>query len=246
MNNLDLGNLRQIYELESGVTCPTCKLPYGEGYILKELKDARGTSERYQLLPCPECNSSLYERQRRAGIPRSLVSVRLSECMSLPERAEVLKAARQFCNKPVGFFSLYGPVGRGKTHLTIAMCNELLLAGLRVLYTRLPDLCSRIREFEPLDRFLSVPVLAIDDMDYQSRTNFITEQLFRIIDYRYTAGLGGDEVGEFFGPRLGTIPVFQSPPDPADWLGSRVYDKRFRIFEISGPDLRRCIDVRES
>jgi len=246
MRNSDLGFLRKIYELESGFTCPTCKLPYGQGFVLKELKNVREISERYQLLPCPECNSSLHERQKRAGIPRSLVGVRLSECLSLPERAEVLEAAKQFCDEPVGFFSLHGPVGRGKTFLTIAMCNELLLAGFRVLYTRLPDLCSQIREFEPLDRFLSVPVLAIDDMDYRSRTNFITEQLFRIIDYRYTAGLGGDEVGEFFGPRLGTILVFQTPPDPGNWLGSRVYDKRFRIFEISGPDLRRCIDVRES
>jgi len=238
----DLGKLRQIYELESGFTCPTCKLPYGQGYVLKEVKDDR---ERYRLLPCPECNSSLYERQKRAGIPRALTGIRLSECISLPERKEVLEAAQQFCNKPVGFFTLYGSVGRGKTHLTIAMCNELLFAGFRVLYIRLPDLCAWLREFKPLDRFLSIPILAIDDMDYQSRTNFITEQLFRVIDYRYTAGLGGDEVGEFFGARLGTILVFQAPPDPTDWLGSRVFDKRFKVFEITGPDMRRCIDVRE-
>lgn len=111
---------------------------------------------------------------------------------------EALKAACNYVkdlddhNIPKGSIALLGRPGCGKTHLLMAVSNYLLAKGTQVLYfpfvegfneikSNLDTLESRIIQLQQAD------VLYIDDL-FKGRkeiTDFVIEQVFAIINYRY-------------------------------------------------------------
>lgn len=90
---------------------------------------------------------------------------------------------------------LYGLTGTGKTHLLAAALNALMARGRFPLYTLTPALLQHIRD--GLDekqsqeyslRFRAVqeaPILILDDLGAEMRTEWADETLFKILDYRY-------------------------------------------------------------
>jgi len=88
--------------------------------------------------------------------------------------------------------SLLGMPGSGKTHLLMAAANQLLADGVGVLYFPWVEGFNDLKaNFDLLEdkiyRMQTVDVLYIDDL-YKGRgkpTEFQTEQLFAIINYRY-------------------------------------------------------------
>lgn len=111
---------------------------------------------------------------------------------------EALKAACNFVKDlddkciPNNSIALLGRPGCGKTHLLMAISNYLLAKGTQVLYfpfvegfneikSNLDSLETRIYQLQQAD------VLYIDDL-FKGRkeiTDFVIEQVFAIINYRY-------------------------------------------------------------
>lgn len=89
---------------------------------------------------------------------------------------------------------LTGDVGRGKTHLSAAIANEVMAHGNTVIYKRAADLFDLIRQYkyeeshkrcgEMLEQLRSCDLLVIDDLGAERTTDFVVEQLVTILEDR--------------------------------------------------------------
>lgn len=89
---------------------------------------------------------------------------------------------------------LRGDIGRGKTHLSSAIANEVLAGGKTVIYKRATDLFDLIRQYkynestekwnEVFDQLVNCDLLVIDDLGAERTTDFVNEQLVLLIEER--------------------------------------------------------------
>ncbi len=96
--------------------------------------------------------------------------------------------------EPVGNLMLRGDVGRGKTHLALAIANQLLPSGKKVYYARTDALMEEIRSdlFDDtdkrrrpaLDKALRADLFILDDLGREPVSEFVISQLTRIIETR--------------------------------------------------------------
>lgn len=152
----------------------------------------------------------------------------------------------------------YGDVGRGKTHLMIAVLRELVLRhGASVRFVEFSHLLADLKLsferggtadlVEPLTR---VDVLAIDELGKGRNTEFEGTVLDELISRRYNAGttiLGTTN----FRPGAATghsVPNHAQPRDTLPTLADRVSDRvysRLRetcdFHEVGGDDLREVL-----
>ncbi|MFY0545487.1 ATP-binding protein [Brevibacillus sp. H7] len=103
---------------------------------------------------------------------------------------DIIKEKRQ------NSIALLGEPGAGKTHLLMAIANNLLKRGVGVSYfpwvEGFNEMKDNLDHLETrINRLQRVPVLFIDDL-YKGRkepTDFQIEQLFAIVNYRYLHNL---------------------------------------------------------
>jgi DNA replication protein DnaC len=141
--------------------------------------------------------------------------------------------------------ALLGVPGCGKTHLLMAISNNLMRKGVGVLYfpwvegfnelkDNLGDLDDRVRHMQ------RVPVLFIDDLfkGRKNPTDFQLEQLFAIINYRY----------------LNHLPILVSSErdidqicDIDEGIGSRIYEmcKHYTVVLRGQPNLNYRLEDEE-
>ncbi len=142
-----------------------------------------------------------------------------------------------FAEKPEKWLLLTGTYGCGKTHLAAAIANRCLAAGKPVLFLNTPDLLDYLRaSFAPtsetsynerFEEIRSVPILILDDLGTESPTNWATEKLYQIINYRFNARL----------PTVITTNKDIKDMDPR--VGSRLSDVDLvTALDILAPDYR--------
>lgn len=133
-------------------------------------------------IPCA-CERAERERQLEEEAARRLAEQTERFCERFDDFTRL--------GKGVVFF---GAVGCGKTFLAACIANHLLDQGTRVIFTNLPRIVNRMQASfegrnELLDELNRVPLLVLDDLRAERRTEFMTETLFNIIDGRYNSGL---------------------------------------------------------
>jgi DNA replication protein DnaC len=139
---------------------------------------------------------------------------------------------------------LVGDVGTGKTTLAMLVSKAALEAGRSVAIYSLPRLLNLIREtidsevgkLDFLDRLSMVDLLHIDDLGAESKTDWVLEQLYSIVNARYeaqrailaTTNLTPEKLSEQIGPRT-VSRLEEICGDPLAFFGE---DKRRREFAV--------------
>ncbi|ADI02575.1 ATP-binding protein [Syntrophothermus lipocalidus] len=119
---------------------------------------------------------------------------KLSEVKPKPGQEPALQSLREYLiREPRNTLLLYGPQGRGKTYLALALARELAERQYSVLALKSIDMLSYVRRStwhpengtEVLGLLKQVDLLVIDDIGTEKITDWKLETLYAIIDYRY-------------------------------------------------------------
>ena len=107
----------------------------------------------------------------------------------------VYESAKMFSRNSQGWLFLTGGIGCGKTHLSVAIINERILAGEPSYFAFVPALLDHLRAtFKPdspisydelFDQVKTAPFLVLDDLGSETTTPWAEEKLYQIIVYRH-------------------------------------------------------------
>jgi DNA replication protein DnaC len=133
---------------------------------------------------------------------------------------------------------LFGTVGTGKTYIAACIANALIDKGCPVLMTnfaRIANTVSGMFEgkqayYDSLNRF---PLLILDDLSAERKTEYMQEIVFNVIDARYRANL----------PLIVTTNLTREElMHPASITHQRIFSRLFEMctpIEVVGKDRRQ-------
>lgn len=133
---------------------------------------------------------------------------------------------------------LFGSVGTGKTYLAACVANALIDKGIPCLVTNFARIANEVQgKFDGrqqyYDNLNSFPLLVIDDLSAERKTEYMQEIVFNVIDSRYRAKL----------PIIITTNLTRDElQKPADLTNQRIFSRLFEMctpLELSGNDRRR-------
>lgn len=197
-----------------------------------------------RAIPCPACGvgARLEALKRMSRLSPEMQGWSFSNTIETSDNRAILAAMRDLAEDPRRFLTLLGPNGRGKTRLLSMLVNECVARGHASVYLVLADFLDDLREtFDPkaeqsysklFDAASAAKVLVLDECDRYNPTPWAEEKLFQLVEHRYrngetmlTAFASNAELDAFPG-----------------YIRSRMQDRRCKIFNLGGPDLRLLLD----
>lgn len=133
---------------------------------------------------------------------------------------------------------LFGSVGTGKTFLAACVANALIDKGVPCLVTNFARIANEVQGmfegkqayYDNLNKF---PLLVIDDLSAERKTEYMQEIVFNVIDSRYRANL----------PLIVTTNLTREELlQPSDLAYKRIFSRLFEMctpIEVSGADRRQ-------
>lgn len=136
---------------------------------------------------------------RRMGFPESMMQYWTFD-NSDGTNDKIMEAARRYAlnfdefRKQGKGLLLFGTVGTGKTYAAACIANALIDRGIPVLMTNFARIANTVggmwegkqEYYDSLNRF---PLLILDDLAAERKTEYMSEIVFNVIDARYRAGL---------------------------------------------------------
>lgn len=133
---------------------------------------------------------------------------------------------------------LYGNVGTGKTYLSACVANALIDKDYHVIMFNFEMLERKLRGMfkeaqEYIDSLNKYSLLILDDLGAERKSDYMTSQVYSIIDARYRSGL----------PFIITTNLsWKDITQPEDMEHARIYDRileRCHPIEVPGVSRRR-------
>jgi DNA replication protein DnaC len=266
---------------------PDCRSCGGEGFVVTHESEVAVARHCSCVARCPDCGDTglvavapTFRAARRrctcklveqrmasfdaASIPaRHATSTRASFVPSSQHQTAVLGAVSRWLatwqpGSERGLI-LYGDVGRGKTHLLVAMLRELVLVrGTAVRFVEFSHLLADLKAgFDAgrgaaalLDPLVAVEVLAIDELGKGRHTEFESMVVDELVSRRYNAMRPILATTNFL-PHSGTGRAvvgaaeaglgMAAPPSLVDRVGERVFSRLREtcdFVEVKGEDYR--------
>lgn len=134
---------------------------------------------------------------------------------------------------------LFGSVGTGKTFLAACVANALIDKGTPCLVTNFARIANTVQGLfegrqEYYDSLNKFPLLVLDDLNAERKTEYMQEIVFNVIDARYRAKL----------PLIITTNLTREQlMHPDDVTYQRIYSRLFEMctpIEIAGADRRHA------
>lgn len=136
---------------------------------------------------------------RRMGFPESMMQEWTFD-NSDGTNDKIMGAARRYAlnfddfRKQGKGLLLFGTVGTGKTYAAACIANALIDRGIPVLMTNFARIANTVggmwegkqEYYDSLNKF---PLLILDDLAAERKTEYMSEIVFNVIDARYRAGL---------------------------------------------------------
>jgi DNA replication protein DnaC len=212
------------------LSCPLAVCD-GTGWILGPEDVAR---------PC-ECRERTVARARSRGVASVIPAKYRGVSFDRPPVTQIpelpVQRVRDYCRGLDGRLSegrglwFFGDPGTGKTTLAMLVSKTALEAGHSVAIYSLPKLLTRIRrtyEDQPgeqsysqlFERLATVDLLHIDDLGAESRTEWVMEQLYALINERYESG------------RALMVTTNNDPEDLEEQIGKRVVSRLVEVCEV--------------
>lgn len=108
----------------------------------------------------------------------------------------IFDECQRYAADPRGWLILQGGVGTGKTHLAYAIAGAVLAQGYSVYAHTTPDLLDKLRSGyqddtydQWMDQLCNVDLLVLDDLGTERSTEWASQALFQVINYRYSKRL---------------------------------------------------------
>lgn len=206
--------------LDMHYTCEKCQdTGYASGTFctcFTELSAKLAAEELNQSVQFEACNFSsfslAYYDGQKTGSGKSCYAA--MECVYL------------FCQEYAAHFSLqspsilmYGKTGLGKTHLSLAIANEVLKKGFTVLYDSVINFLRQVekehfdreaRSTDTLELLLSCDLLILDDLGTEFHLQFYQSSIYNIINTRMNrkkptiinTNLNYDEISHLYDERI--------------------------------------------
>jgi len=189
-------------------------------------------------LPCPQCNvQKLSKLGKRTGQLEGVLKMkRFSNFIPLGGGStEGLQASMGFVKNPIGWLTLHGTHGPGKTHLCAAIANEL--GPENCFYFNTPDLTSSFTDdFEATSKLIKrlerVPVLILDELDKAHIQKWTRSQMQRIFDHR-------QRNNDKYGLVIATNVAPENYDGDLGFIGSRMRFDIYKCIEMSGDNRNR-------
>lgn len=173
-------------------SCPECN---GTGWILKEIK---GTTVARHCRCYKEKKSQILLEQ--AGIPKRYMNCSFANFETHNDsHRRAKKLSQQFVKDYPALNAgllFIGPCGVGKTHLSVAIVNELIIKKGAACYfcdfrelirniqgSYAPD--AQITESDILYPIFNKDLIVLDELGAKRTTAWVDEMIFYIINYRY-------------------------------------------------------------
>ena len=211
---------------------------------------------------CP-CRIALQQERRMlaCGIPKRYAGATLDSYRPThPSQDFALMKARGFAAEwPINSgrgFVFTGPVGTGKTHLSIAVMREAQAKGARCHWVSLRELMKRLQdsyggqgpsETEILRPILDAELAVMDEIGAEKASDWKFDTLARIVDTRYNANLTTlftCNLAVSNQPRLSTTgygPAVVGPETLRDRIGAPMVSRLMEMcetVEVLGEDFR--------
>ena len=181
--------------------CPLCC----DMFVVHPRKDD-GTVDYTRIVNCKCVEAKIAQQKKKALINWCELPVKteyftFENYKVFPEVKKAYDAALALAKGtlPETFLTLMGPSDNGKTHLLVAICRNWLSQGKLARYAFVPLLLDELRagfnqnsdgSYEDRwQKFLNVPLLALDDLGTENPTPWAQEHLDTLIDYRMVQGL---------------------------------------------------------
>ena len=163
--NSESGKLNQ----KDGYDCQICR---NKGYIIRAVEENGFWRIVAQECQCMKTRRTI-RRIKESGLGNLIIKCTFDKFEALEDWKKTMKnAAASYAKSPQGWFFIGGQSGCGKTHICTAICRELILQGLDVVYmlwrddvTRLKAMVTDVDKYDNnIQIFKRAEVLYLDDL----------------------------------------------------------------------------------